>query len=336
MAKTTTSRLRYGLLGLSWFFVFGFSALSIWQISAAFTPTDFLDEAILGIGFGLFAVYGWYSVLLEINHWTISGDEVCVRDCAGLRIRRFPKSEVLSWEERDKATKYNHWKELVLKTRTSRYRLFSSGVHNYEALKAELISTTPAAAYPETTTPQQAVSKKKYLWLGFALLVFGGIWTYVDVSQRSAGPLPQACFKAVLSQAPVHETGSRDAAWVHFPVKEFPELQFSIDHNDGSYQATAVNALRRDVHAGDSVTLCVDPADYHVFITRSQPPGFWQRAAGFGSIRVIGIEHKNRVYLNSARIRDWENSEPGPWILPLGFGLLLLLIGFFAPKTEAA
>jgi hypothetical protein len=165
--------------------------------------------------------------------------------------------------------------------------------------------------------------------LGLCLFISGAIWAYLDVSQRSSDPLPQKCFKAVLSAAPVHETGSRDAAWVHFPVKEFPELQFSIASNDGSYQATAVNALRRDIHLGDTLTLCVDPADYNVFITRSQPPGFWQRAAGFGSIRVIGIEYKNRVYLDSARIREWENGEPGPWILPLVFGLLFLVIGLF-------
>lgn len=319
---------KIGLTILLWFLVLAISTLSIWLINASFAPTDFLDEAILGTGFGLFALYGWYSVLFEINHWTIYTDEVRVRDWAGLRIRRFHKSEVVSWEERDKATKYNQWKELVLKTNNSRYRLFSSGVKNYDELKAALLSTLPEKTRNEARMRQHS-APGTYLVLGLCLFVSGSIWTYLDVSQRGSGPLPQKCFKALLSAAPVHETGSRDAAWVHFPVKEFPELQFSIENNDGSYQATAVNALRRDVHAGDSVTLCVDPADYNAFITRSQPPGFWQRAAGYGSIRVIGIEYKNRVYLDSARIREWENSEPGPWILPLVFGFLFLVIGLF-------
>jgi len=326
MAKTAKSQLRIGLIGLSCFFVLAFSTLSIWQISAAFTPFDFLDEAILGIGFGLFALYGWYSVLFEINHWVIRGDEVCVRDWAGLRRRCFYTLDVYDWEERDKATKYFQWKELVLKTRTSRYRLFSSGVKNYDELKAVLLATLP-----EKTGAEARVRKHNapgiYLVLGLCLFVSGGIWAYLDVSQRGSGPLPQKCFKAVLSAAPVHETGSRDAAWVHFPVKEFPELQFSIENNDGSYQATAVNALRRDVHAGDTITLCLEPRDYHVYISRSEVPGFWQRASGYGSIRIIGIEYKNRIYLDSAKIREWENSEPCLWILPLVFGLLFLVIG---------
>lgn len=312
----------------------GFSALCVWLALQSMQPFDFLDELILAIAIGLFALYGWYTVLFEVNSWEVDVDTIRVRDLAGLRTRRFQQAEIISWEEQLKSNKYSHWKALHVQTGQGKFRLLSSGVHNYEDLKhAILKGAPPNQAASENSRPGLAVGM--YAAIGLILLGAGSAWALYDIQTPDPPPLT-ACFDAVLSAAPVHETGSKNSAWMHFPIHQYPELEFTIEDNDGSYQSAAVNELRSNFHQGDTLILCMDTSDYNLYIAKTRGPGFWDRATGYRSIRVLGIQTADRIYLDPANIHAWNQGEPGPWILPMLFGALFLILAIvFHHRSKA-
>lgn len=132
--------------------------------------------------------------------------------------------------------------------------------------------------------------------------------------------------QSVLSANPVHETGSRNSAWMLFPVHRYPQIEFGIANNDGTYQSAAINDMRLRLHKGDTLTLCMDSVDYALHITKTRQPDFWDRASGSNHIRVLGIRDKKWVYLDPADVRKWERHQPGPWILLLLFGAIFLMV----------
>jgi hypothetical protein len=311
-----------GIILLLWSLVLVFSALFVWLLQQAREPFDFLDELIAAIALGFFTLWGWYTVLLEVNVWEVQADAIHVRDLAGIRTRSFQPSEIIRWAEKQKSNKYSNWKELHVHTAAGSFRLLSSAVRNYEDLKHAILKNAPGnPAQEERGEPRKLL--RTYVAIGLVLIGAGTAWAVYDIRTPDP-PYPTACFDAVLSAAPVHETGSKNSAWIQFPVSQFPALNFSIADNDGSYQSAAVSELRANFRAGDSLTLCIDTSDYNLYIAKTRGPGFWERATGYGSIRVLGIQTVDRIYLDPANIHAWNQGEPGPWILLLLFGAMFI------------
>lgn len=112
-----------GIVFLNWLLLMVFSVLNVWLGLQTIQPSGFLDVLMLSIAMCPFTLYGWYTVLLEVNTWEVDADTVRVRDFAGLRNRQFLKSELRHWQERRKAYKYNHWDELRVHTAREKHRL---------------------------------------------------------------------------------------------------------------------------------------------------------------------------------------------------------------------
>jgi hypothetical protein len=271
------SNLRRGIVFLIWLLVAGFSVLNVWLVLQTYKPSGFLDVLILSIAMCPFTLYGWYTVLLEVNTWEVDADTVRVVDFAGLRKRQFQKSEVICWQERRKANKYNHWVELQLHTARGKFKLLSSGIRNYEALKHAILQSVPTSLPEEKSKvilPKTAI----YTALSVALLTSGISWAIYDRLANDTAHRNEACFEAILSANPVHATGSKNSAWMLFPLLQYPQLEFGIANNDGTYPSAAINDMRHRLHKGDTLTLCMDSADYALHITKTRQPNFWERA----------------------------------------------------------
>jgi hypothetical protein len=266
-----------GIVFLNWLLVMVFSVLNVWLGLQTIQPSGFLDVLMLSIAMCPFTLYGWYTVLLEVNTWEVDADTVRVRDFAGLRNRQFLKSEVINWQERCKANKYNHWDELQVHTAREKFRLLSSGVRNYEALKHAILQGVPMNLPEEeskTSQPKTAI----YTVLSVALLTAGICWAIYNRAGNYTAFRNEACVETILSANPVHETGAKNSAWMHFPVRQYPQLAFGIANNDGTYQSAALTDIRLRLHKGETLTLCMDSADYALHITQTRQPDFWDRA----------------------------------------------------------
>lgn len=169
------SNPRRGIIFLLWLLVVGFSALNVWLGLQTIQPSGFLDVLLLSIAMCPLTLYGWYTVLIEVNTWEVDADSVRVRDFASLRIRRFQRQEVISWQERRKANKYNHWDELQVHTARGKFRLLSSGVRNYEALKHAILQGV-AMNLPEETSKASLPITAIYTALSMAMLTAGISW----------------------------------------------------------------------------------------------------------------------------------------------------------------
>jgi hypothetical protein len=313
-----------GIIMLLWSLVLVFTGLFVWLLLQACEPFDFLDELIAAIAVGIFTLYGWYTVLLEVNSWEIQPGAIHVRDLAGIRTRSFQPFEIIRWAEKQKSNKYSNWNELHVHTASGKFRLLSSAVRNYEDLKHAILKNAPMnPLQEERAEPSKAL--RPYVATGFILVAAGTAWAVYDIRTPDP-PIATACIDAVLSAAPVPETGSENTAWMQFPVRQYPALHFSVADNDGSYQSAAVSELRTNFRAGDSLTLCIDTSDYNLYIAMTRAPRFWERATGYGSIRLLGIRTADRIYLDPANIHAWNNGEPGPWILPLLIGVMFIVI----------
>jgi len=85
LAMYIRSNPKRGIIFLLWLLVVGFSALNVWLGLQTCKPSGFLDVLILSIAMCPLTLYGWYTVLLEVNTWEVDADTVRVRDFAGLR-----------------------------------------------------------------------------------------------------------------------------------------------------------------------------------------------------------------------------------------------------------
>ena len=318
------SNPRRGIIFLLWLLVVGFSALNVWLGLQTIQPSGFLDVLILAIAMCPLTLYGWYTVLLEVNAWEVDADTVRVRDFAGLRKRQFQRQDVNSWQERRKANKYNHWDELQVHTARGKFRLLSSGIRNYEALKHAILQGVPMNLAEEES--KNNLSKTAiYTTLSVALLTAGISCAIYKRAGNYTALRNEACIEVILSANPAHETGSKNSAWMLFPVRQYPQLEFGIANNDGTYQSAAINDMRRRLHKGDTLTLCIDSADYALHIAKTRQPDFWDRASGSNYIRVLGIRDNTWVYLDPKDVSEWERTEPGPWIVLLLFGGIFLI-----------
>jgi len=324
LAMYIRSNPKRGIIFLLWLLVVGFSALNVWLGLQTCKPSGFLDVLILSIAMCPLTLYGWYTVLLEVNTWEVDADTVRVRDFAGLRKREFQKSQVIRWKEHRKANKYNHWVALQVHTAREKFRLLSSGVRNYKDLKHAILRGVPMNLPEEeskTSQPKTAI----YTVLSVALLTAGMCWAIYNRAGNYTAFRNEACVETILSANPVHETGAKNSAWMLFPVRQYPQLAFGIANNDGTYQSAAINDMRLKLHKGDTLTLCIDSADYALHIAKTRQPDFWDRASGSDYIRVLGIRDKKWVYLYPKDVREWERTEPGPWIVLLLFGGIFLI-----------
>jgi hypothetical protein len=324
LAMYIRSNPRRAIVFLNWLLVMVFSVLNVWLGLQTCKPSGFLDVLMLSIAMCPLTLYGWYTVLLEVNTWEVEADTVRVRDFAGLRKREFQKSQVIRWKEHRKANKYNHWVALQVHTARGNFQLLSSGVRNYEALKHAILQGVPMKL-PEEESKKSLPKTAIYTALSVALLTAGISWAIYNRAGNYTAFRNESCVKAILSANPVHETGSKNTAWMLFPVRQYPKLEFGIANNDGTYQSAAINEMRRRLHKGDTLTLCIDSADYALHIAKTRQPDFWDRASGSNYIRVLGIRDNTWVYLHPKDVWEWERTEPGPWLLLLLFGGIFLI-----------
>lgn len=324
LAMYIRSNRRRGIIFLLWLLVVGFSALNVWLGLQTIQPSGFLDVLILSIAMCPLTLYGWYTVLIEVNTWEVDADTVRVRDFAGLRIRQFQRQDVISWQERRKANKYNHWDELQVHTARGKFRLLSSGLRNYEALKHAILQGV-AMNLPEETSKASLPKTAIYTALSMAMLTAGISWAIYNGAGNNTALRNEACIEVILSANPVHETGSKNSAWMLFPVRQYPQLEFGIANNDGTYQSAAIDDMRLKLHKDDTLTLCIDSSDYALHIAKTRLPDFWDRASGSDYIRVLGIRDKKWVYLDPKDVSKWEGTEPSPWIVLLLFGGIFLI-----------
>jgi len=304
-------------------------------IGSYFLITNNLEKQfpqLPGILSGIFLMlFGLYCLYYCFNRKAVYVFEDFILSKSNLFKREvtIPFTDIQSWAELHKKSKYRGWSELYIFTPSKKYCFTSYDYGDeYETLKSVITKNKSRNLDYEKKSDLKSIT-----YLCFFFLFLGVIFWAFGVSNyiRSNNTVPilqlVTLDQKVTSKIKIKKSG-KSSRYISLRLNDNPEFSFNIE--GAAYRATDTDGFVAEINTGDTLTVSILREDFEKKITKTKPLTFWDKSFGYYSIPVYGLAYKNRIYLSPKEYQSARKSGLRSNSKSLGiFGLILAEIGIF-------
>jgi hypothetical protein len=313
----------------------GFLSITFYMYTLAM-ETDYIQIgwAILSLLFGVFGIFSVLSIFL-LNVFVISGDKLIIKSVFGYIKNEINILDIVSFTEIEKESKYDKWKELVIFTQISRYKISSNLTENFEQFKNAIIQGKQREVHYENLWRKRV---NRNLGIGFLTIGLLFVILFINGIKNSNDRILEkdlTTIESIITNKIEIIRPSKGSPYIKIELKDFPNFLFNVSNN--VFYATNTELFNSNVKKGDTLFLAISKEEFETKITKEISPGFLTKHFNYQFISPYKIWDKKNIYLdlNAYNEINQSDNKASRWIVLL---ICLFFIGsgvFFLLKNRS-
>ncbi|MDG4949597.1 hypothetical protein NLM59_01555 [Weeksellaceae bacterium KMM 9724] len=264
---------------------------------------------IFGLIFGLIGAICFYSIY-NLDVLILSSDKLEINTIFGDQKKIIYLNEILSFNEVEKESKYNKWKDLTIFTSNSKFKISSSNFENYDSLKNKLTSGKRRNLELELEWVRK--SNRKF---GIGFLIVGILFSvfFYNLYRNENKELNTediTTIKGKIINDVEIEKGTKGKRSIEIRIEEHPEFIFTLSGN--SYYASNSKNYVSKAKKGDLISLDIETEIYLKKLTEEKELELWDKIINYDIIPVYGLKDNNYKYLTLEKYNN-KRKEDASW-----------------------
>jgi hypothetical protein len=313
------SKLKYGNIIIVVLGGFGTFFLSYYLTNNALSNEyPQIAGIILGTFFGVFSFICFYSVY-NLNILILSQDKLKVNSIFGNTKKVIRLNEILSFNEIEKQTKHNKWKDLTIFTQYSKLKISSGNIENYYLFKNKLTSGKRRNLESEIEWARKSNRKFGIGFLILGILFSIGMFNVFKNRNQELSPNEITSIEGKITNEVEITKGNKGKRSIEIRIEQFPDFKFNLSGN--SYYASNSKNYLAKVTKGDLISIDLKTDTYLKKLTKEKELDFWDKTVNYKLISVYGLRDENYTYLTLEKYNERRKSDSSSW----GFWVFLIL-----------